>query len=689
MDVKLPNGKTIKGIPEGTSKEEIKQKAISSGLATPEDFGDTGEQFQPMEQEGQPQDRGMLERAGSAVGGAISGVQEMFTGEERTGADIERMPGLFESDLLSDLSAAQKAKMVALAQMTSDPNELAKIVTEQVPGTTIQYNRDEQGNVYPIVSDQQGRTAIVNKPGFDTLDAAQFAGDMALFTPAARVGGLAKGVAAATGTEAARQGAQSAAGGEFDEMDVALSGGIEGVGRGVEKVGGAAYRGMTGTPTDEASDVIRAGQEFDVPVMTTDVVPPRTAAGRGARVMAESVPVAGTGGIRASQQEARERAASDFVERYQGGSYPEIVQGLKDKKSRVTRAAGKFYDQVTPKLNEASEAAGGIPFDETQKALESARETIFRPGRKTTEAAQNLVDDIQETITGEGQTFQTVKDNIGAWQNRLDAIDPSNPLNTNDKRILKGILASLRKDRDQFAENTLTPQEFRRLKAADAAYGEMANTIKETRLKNVFNKGDVTPEAAKTLLFSSKPSEVRQLFSSLDDKGRAAARATIMTDITDALSKRAGGQGFTPDTLMNELAKRKPALDVFFRGERRRELNGFMKLMNATRQAQKAQASQTVPTGERVIPWLAIGGASIDPSIIGAYGSVGALGRLYESPRVRSVLARMASAEPGSTQFEQLAKRYREEVTRIAQSLKDQDVPENLTGEDDEPNQNQ
>jgi hypothetical protein len=46
MDVRLPNGTVIRGIPEGTSKEEIQAKAIAKGLATEADFGapkqDTG-----------------------------------------------------------------------------------------------------------------------------------------------------------------------------------------------------------------------------------------------------------------------------------------------------------------------------------------------------------------------------------------------------------------------------------------------------------------------------------------------------------------------------------------------------------------------------------------------------------------------------------------------------------------------
>lgn len=43
MDIKLPSGLLIQGIPEGTSKEDIQAKAISSGMATEEDFTEYSE----------------------------------------------------------------------------------------------------------------------------------------------------------------------------------------------------------------------------------------------------------------------------------------------------------------------------------------------------------------------------------------------------------------------------------------------------------------------------------------------------------------------------------------------------------------------------------------------------------------------------------------------------------------------
>lgn len=57
MDVVLPNGVTIRGIPEGTTKEQVMQKAISAGLAKQEDFG-----IAPPQEE-----KGLIERANEAI----------------------------------------------------------------------------------------------------------------------------------------------------------------------------------------------------------------------------------------------------------------------------------------------------------------------------------------------------------------------------------------------------------------------------------------------------------------------------------------------------------------------------------------------------------------------------------------------------------------------------------------------
>jgi hypothetical protein len=61
MDIELPNGVVIQGIPEGMTKSQVMTQAIRNGLATPEDFGfksQPTEQVQPTQQPSMMQELG-------------------------------------------------------------------------------------------------------------------------------------------------------------------------------------------------------------------------------------------------------------------------------------------------------------------------------------------------------------------------------------------------------------------------------------------------------------------------------------------------------------------------------------------------------------------------------------------------------------------------------------------------------
>jgi len=55
MDIKLPNGQVIEGVPEGTSKQEVMEKAIRGGYATAEDFNEApNRELPPMLVDAEP-----------------------------------------------------------------------------------------------------------------------------------------------------------------------------------------------------------------------------------------------------------------------------------------------------------------------------------------------------------------------------------------------------------------------------------------------------------------------------------------------------------------------------------------------------------------------------------------------------------------------------------------------------------
>ena len=245
------------------------------------------------------------------------------------------------------------AKIAALTLVTNDQNELANIITKTFPDVRVQYDKDAKGNIYPVlVNPNNGQTAIIDRPGVDAMNLAQFGGQAAAFA-GSPAGGIAKTIATEAGKEAVLQGVQSASGGSFDTGDVVAAGGIGGGMKALGDVAGFAYRGAKGKGDETAEGILAASEEFNVPVMTSDIYNPTNWFERGAQITSEWLPVVGTGGARHAQQEAREQALNDFVGMYRGGTYEEVVQEIGAKSKELRKAAGDVYNKVNPLFRSA------------------------------------------------------------------------------------------------------------------------------------------------------------------------------------------------------------------------------------------------------------------------------------------------------------------------------------------------
>lgn len=90
MDIRLPNGVLVKGIPDGTSREEVMARAISSGLAKAEDFMETS--ATKGDQEPSNVNVASIEQAipedTSAVTGRILARRRQITPEERAAENL-------------------------------------------------------------------------------------------------------------------------------------------------------------------------------------------------------------------------------------------------------------------------------------------------------------------------------------------------------------------------------------------------------------------------------------------------------------------------------------------------------------------------------------------------------------------------------------------------------------------------
>lgn len=593
--------------------------------------------------------------------GTLQQVSDVFTGADRQTPEAQSLPEL--EGLLQDQGFGDALKFAGLQLVTPNDDEMAKVLKARNPN--LEFSRDEAGNL--IGSDPTtGARALVNAPGLSLPDIGQLAAGALAFTPAGRLaeivgGGIATQAAAlgigSAATQAAIEGAQAAGGGDFNAEDVAISGALGAaapiaagaIGAGVDtaKRGVQALRNAPGAQ----SEIVQAAKQANIPLMTTDVAQPETFIGKSAQAIGERIPLAGTGGARATQQEARKAAVQALGAEYPTPRPGAIIDSLKAQKSKVKQAAAQRYDELVPKVDQL----GAIQYTKTQQAIDDALAELSKPGVVSSKEAVQELQQFADTLKSAPQTYSSLKENRTALRDVVSSYDAQgrSQLPTRAKALLNRVYGSLSADMDDAARGALSPRDFGRLKEANAIYASEAERLTKTRLKNVLDKGDLTPEVAETLLFSNKRSEVKNLYDSLTSKGRDAVRASI---IQRAIKEADGIDNVSPDKFLNSLRRLENQTGVAFKGDQRKQVEGLKQVLAATKRA--GQAGVKTATGQELFAPV---GAAAAGSLIGDFGTTmaagataGALARIYESPAMRNALIRIGSA-PKSQMAKQMA----------------------------------
>ena len=587
------------------------------------------------------------------------GFFDIFTGESRMTPEMEGMPEIGAAPELNELSLrALKASAGLLS--TGDTESLKQILNAQY-GDQVNYTVDSRGNT--IVHFPSGAYAL-NKPGVSGQDIIRGAFDIAAFTPAGKASSLFGAGVKATATGTGIEAIEAGTGGGFDIEDPVTAGFFGVAGKSLENIlesGLSAYHRIR--HGNAALPVVEAGERAGVPVLTSDVYPPQTFPGRALTESVEKVPMLGTAGVREAQQVAREEAVSDVIDKYGVFSYTDIVESLRAKAQGTKRAAGNVLEKVGNQLD----PIGEVPLAETFKAMDDALDVLTDPKVIESSGAMKDLNDILMFLEKTPQNFTSLKSNRTAFREILKGIDKAerSQLPSRALAVLDRVSRGMTKDMENFAKEYLDPREFRQWKNANAVYFVQAQELTRSRLKNVLDRGDITPEQVETMLFSQKPSEVQRLYRGLTNEGRQNARAAIISKVANNLSRRGGG--ITPNSFNSEMKKYGLQTDTFFKGGERRALFGFLDLLNHTQRAQTAKL--TTPTGQALLAPGAALAVYLEPSSLGVIGGIAGLGRVMESAPIRDALIKLRSIPKGSTRYEKQVQNVLEKMVPVIESL--------------------
>lgn len=440
-------------------------------------------------------------------------------------------------------------------------------------------------------------------------------------------------------------------------VGVLAGGAINAAGRGL----GAAYRGVRGAIAPEAQQAIRFAEREGVPLHTTDLLQPTSRVGKMAQTTAENIPLAGTSGMRATQQEARSQLVQRFADKFGEYDPAVVIDSLKAKTSGIRRAAGNRLEQVQNAMagvniqparaiqqidTEISnlQKLGKVADNETISKLQSYRDELVRNAGP--DGPVNL--DLKQLSDLRSQFRMDVKGERPVLPNRSDA-------------AIQRVYKAMTDDINGAIGQNLGNDTLRKYQQANAVYADEAAKLKNTRLKNVLMKGDLTPEVVNNMLFSKNKSEIKTLYNSVGRVGRAQMRNGI---IGKAMEKSGG----SPDQFLRQLNILQNQTGITFKGQEAAYLKGLKNYLQSTQQA--AKAAVTTPTGQQTIPFIIGYGTAMNPATTGAAVSYGLLTRAYESEPFRNAMLRMANTPRGSTAFEKAMQQAQKAINALTQGAK-------------------
>ncbi|WP_349654496.1 DNA transfer protein [Escherichia coli] len=418
-----------------------------------------------------------------------------------------------------------------------------------------------------------------------------------------------------------------------------LSAAAKGIGRGITAI--------KGDIAPEVAKKIATSESMGVTPMTSDVIPPKNAFTRGLTQDAEGA-LLGTGSKRAEQYATRSKLVSNYFDRFGEYNPDDVVKSLTTTLRGRKDAAGAVINDVTNKMGNAA-----VDTTNTMNALNTA---IARQERLGTSANQslltslrNLREELADPATDLDVTFDLLRQHRTAFRSNVqgDAMVFPNQAKAATNMVENAMSKDLR---NAVAKNLGASDAAKYLKA-NSDYANVYNKVLNKNIANKLNKAssEASPELINTVVLSRKPSDVKRIWSALDDKGKDAMRAAYVSKIAEKA-------GDSPAKFITEVNKLKSQsggeiYNTIFSGKHMKELDALHEVLQQT--ARSDTANVVTQTGQSQANRIRTIGATATLGVsMGLEAGFGAMMRLYESKAARNALLRLANTKAGTPAYE-------------------------------------
>jgi hypothetical protein len=536
-------------------------------------------------------------------------------------------------------AAGERASQAALNMTTTDPLEIADILTTRFP-EDVDVMLSPEGD--PVVTNKHtNEQFVINRPGMSAMDVLQGAGLILTYTPAGKwalapmramtqgLTGEAKkqalksvsrrtagrAVASEGATEYALQKAQEAAGGRMDPGEVAFSAvtgllpeyvmtPVGSLGRKVYDIAkdNVVIPGGIASAIDYAR---RTGRK----IATSDVLMETIKAPRRIFLKAaERIPLIGTSGTKLRQAKERLDSLESIFSHFdlQDNDYSRYIAGsFMQSGRRVAASINSLRTQAFERLS----GSGNINPRSFMNMIDDQLEAASKLEPDQRRPLMNYLNSVRQDFEG------IYRPDVSALQPGAVAdIPPTMPFSFKDadlflnslmegtmragpKGEMKQSLAdALMKDMHRFAKESNVLEGWNKWDLARSLGLREMKEIEDKALKAAVRDGRADAGLIDRLLATGRTTDLNSLYKHTDDVGHELIRARTMAEVF----RKAGGDlsdinmlatTVDPRKIVNVLKNDKPlqrAMKRFWTGDDRELVDGWMNYLEQTNKASKA-----------------------------------------------------------------------------------------------------
>jgi len=441
-------------------------------------------------------------------------------------------------------------------------------------------------------------------------------------------------MAGAAGAAGATQMAEQAGVGVPGQILAGLGGGMLGSFVGAE-------RSLVGAMTPKG---LREAEQAGIAPLTSQAFPPETPL-ENALAKVRELTFFGTGSMLGKQEKQRRQAVETLVEDFGANLpstdyLPELTKQLTNRRRDIVNKFSAMKMDVINKLS----ATGKQPnVDRTVQVVDDEIKRLRQISDVGYDKAIAELESFGMDVMGKGLSDLEARRKLLGLQ--FKAPELATVSEEGDKSVRK-IYDALREDMGDFIKTEGGRTDFIRWKIGNKNLSDMADELRDGTLKKVLNKGDITPEKVRELLFSQNKSSIQRLYNNLDSTGRATARAAV---IRKAVDQAGGLDEFTPNRFLTQIKKLEDETGIMFKGDEKKQVEGLTRALAFTKRAGDFAANP--PTGAQFVPFgigaaleQMFGPAGTAAAVVGTTAAV----RAYESKPVRELLLKLPSIKAGS-----------------------------------------